>query len=60
MRYADWHPDAGRVRAAFIKVNERDSLKQVMSDWYGNDAHGCYPESPGLPKAPDATVVSAC
>lgn len=60
MRYADWHPDAGLVRAAFIKVNERDSLKQVMSHWYRDDARGCYPESPGLPKAPDASGVSTC
>lgn len=59
MRYADWHPDSRFVRAAFIKVNGLESLTQVMSDWYSNDASGCYPESPGLPKAPADATVSA-
>lgn len=59
MRYADWHPEAAKVKAAFITVKDTESLKRVFCEWYKTDAAGCYPVSPGIPKAPDSTSVPA-
>lgn len=52
MRYADWHPEGDMVRAAFIRVTRVDQWRNVLKDWYSNNAPGTFPSSPGLPKPP--------
>lgn len=52
MRYADWHPEGGQVRAAFIGSRDETMWQQVMRDWYSCDQQGVYPTDPGLPKPP--------
>ena len=56
MRYADWHPDGGKVRAAFIDVRDPDTWDEVLENWYHKDAAGTYPSNPGSPKPPDSTA----
>lgn len=56
MRYADWHPEGDMVRAAFISVTRIDQWRDVLKDWYSNDASGIYPNNPGLPKPPRRVV----
>lgn len=58
MRYADWHPDAAKVRAAFIRVKNRSSFQDVLKTWYSEDMAGLYPSLPGIPKPPDAAMVA--
>jgi tRNA-dihydrouridine synthase len=57
MRYADWHPQAEHVRAAFINSRNVSMWNLVLATWYATDGPGRYPISPGLPKPP--TVKSA-
>ncbi|MCH2203748.1 MAG: tRNA-dihydrouridine synthase family protein [Fuerstiella sp.] len=52
LRYADWHPHGGRVRADFIKVGSNESWLEVLDKWYRADQPGQYPENPGRPKPP--------
>lgn len=52
LRYADWHPNGGRVRADFIKVQDNRSWLAVLDRWYRVDQRGLYPENPGRPKPP--------
>lgn len=53
MRYADWHPDAERVRAAFIKVTNTEQWENVLRVWYRSSSlPGVYPAQPGIPKPP--------
>ncbi|MEQ9410874.1 MAG: tRNA-dihydrouridine synthase [Fuerstiella sp.] len=57
MRYADWHPRADHVRAAFIACRDADMWDQVLTAWYAEDRPGIYPISPGLPKPPATTAT---
>lgn len=52
MRYADWHPQSGEVRAAFIRCHDPAMWLQVLQDFYAHDQPGIYPQNPGLPKPP--------
>lgn len=54
LRYADWHPGAGRVRADFLKVRDNSHWLAVVEKWYSVDRPGQYPENPGRPKPPAA------
>ena len=55
MRYADWHPQGDKVRAAFIRTKSSAMWKDVLEQWYSGDAEGVYPELPGRPKPPDTS-----
>lgn len=55
MRYADWHPDAALVRAAFIKVTNVEQWEHVLKTWYNSSSAGVYPVQPGIPKPPAKT-----
>ena len=52
LRYADWHPEADLVRAAFIKVTNTEQWESVLKTWYNSSLPGVYPEQPGIPKPP--------
>jgi tRNA-dihydrouridine synthase B len=56
LRYTDWHPNGGQVRADFIKVRDNDSWRAVIDNWYQNDQPGQYPQNPGRPKPPAYSV----
>lgn len=58
MRYADWHPDADEVRAAFIRVGDARTWSSVIKDWYASDRPGIYPIHPGMPKSPTSDVIA--
>lgn len=58
MRYADWHPEGAKVRAAFIRVKSREALLSVLETWYAEDGAGVYPSLPGIPKPPDAEMMA--
>ena len=55
MRYADWHPQGDKVRAAFIKTKSAQMWNDVLKQWYAEDAPGVCPELPGRPKPPDTS-----
>lgn len=52
LRYTDWHPHGGLVRADFIKARDNAAWLAVMDKWYRTDQPGEYPENPGIPKPP--------
>lgn len=52
LRYADWHPAGGHVRAEFIKVHDNEAWLAAIDRWYRVDQQGQYPENPGRPKPP--------
>lgn len=54
MRYADWHPSAAEVRAAFVACKDAAMWHDVIRFWYSEDLAGQYPENPGRPKPPAA------
>ncbi|MEZ6127675.1 MAG: tRNA-dihydrouridine synthase [Planctomycetaceae bacterium] len=56
MRYADWHPQAEHVRAAFIQVSNPEQWHAVLQSWYHSDEAGVYPQQPGRPKPPARRV----
>jgi tRNA-dihydrouridine synthase B len=52
LRYTDWHPDGGQIRADFIKVQDNESWHAVLDKWYLRNQPGQYPKKPGRPKPP--------
>ena len=62
LRYADWHPQADRVRADFLSVRKNSDWLDTVKRWYSADHPGVYPVDPGRPKPParrtDAPPIS--
>jgi hypothetical protein len=52
LRYTDWHPHGGHVRADFINAHDNAAWLAVIDKWYRTDQPGQYPENPGIPKPP--------
>ncbi len=44
IRYAMWHPEAEKVRNAFIDVQNPEQWHHTVTQWYSEDRPGNYPE----------------
>lgn len=45
IHYAQWHPQAAQVRAAFVNARDSASWQQVLADWYTQDQPGRTPSA---------------